>query len=209
MTSVLILCPVHGRTMLAPTTDAIVGTVIELAKTGRCAGFATYSHTGIADSRSMLLTAWYDLTPEATHLLMVDSDMSWPPRLITEMLDWDEPVVGTLYASRNEGFPPIGRADVPTPMGDGWRVAHEMGAGILLIRRDAVERLLRADPDLVVDAPHLQTALGLTRIIHAFREVWPLSEDLSFCARCRESGINMIAWNGQGVVHWGWKEFQL
>ena len=55
--------------------------------------FASIAYADIVESRSFLLTHWYDKT-DATHLLFIDADMGYEPQLIVDMVQLRKPVVG-------------------------------------------------------------------------------------------------------------------
>jgi hypothetical protein len=84
-----------------------------------------------------------------THILWIDSDMSFPPDALIRLLEHNVPVVGINYSHR--GLPPdyvaIKRIDVPseklatTDDSTGLESVEAVGFGLVLTRIDALRKL--------------------------------------------------------------------
>lgn len=158
-----------------------------------------------------------------SHLLFIDSDMGFSPELIERMIEAGRPVVGTIAPQRHRDLdlwrekltelptqiaaevcaasytPDISDIDVaPSADSDaaaasGFLRAYKTGAGILLIRRDALDTMRILCPDLAETQvrPEL-SAIGLTEPLTRFFAFMRdesgilLGEDLSFTTRWRE-----------------------
>ncbi len=158
-----------------------------------------------------------------THLLFIDTDMGFTPELIERLIEADRPVVGTIAPQRHRDLdlwrtmigelpttiaaevcaasytPDISDIDVSASPDaeaaseNGFLRAYKTGAGILLIRRDALETMRLLCPDLAETAvrPEL-AAIGLTEPLVRFfsfsRDETGIlvGEDLSFTRRWRE-----------------------
>jgi hypothetical protein len=113
---------------------------------------------------------------EATHLLFVDADIRFQPQTILRLVKFGEPVVGAAYPKktypneRTQRFAPRDLDDFhrsvmdfsvifeddkvmsgeapPQGMRGDFAPVQALGAGLLLIRRDAIQKLVAALPDL-------------------------------------------------------------
>lgn len=175
----------------------VIGQTLGSCKIG--GQFFWLSMADVVDVRNVFLTRFYD-DPQFTHCLMVDSDMDWPPKLIEAMFKSDKDVVGTIYTRRQLPISPIGRELTGgSPVIDGLKKMRGVGAGILLIKRETVTRLIEREPGMIepID-PEIAKVTGLKRIIRAFDKVRGdknelLSEDFSFCERVNRAGMEVFA----------------
>ena len=181
--------------------------------------------------------------PDISHLLFIDADMGFRPALIEKMLDLDVPIAGCVYPARRssparfaavareapetphvlaiaqeyvmgvEAFyksPPDGRLEVR----DGFARARYAGTGIMLLRREVLERMADAYPDLWstagdpeyerlgVEGPVFQPFEALRSETGLF-----LGEDLSFCRRWSELGGDIWSCFTEPVIHAGRQRF--
>jgi hypothetical protein len=170
----------------------------------------------VVDARNTFLTFWYDGHPACSHILMVDSDMEFEPNLIEDMLAFDKPVVGCYYARRTMPASLVGRSfgsDTIEDVVDGHLKVMGVGAGVLLIKRSAIDAMLDKMPELsstnIKYEPGYPTLemYGGKRIIRAFDRITKdgvkLSEDLSFCERVYESGGEVWANVNHIIGHHG------
>lgn len=169
----------------------------------------------VTRSRNTLLAQFRAFEP-ATHLLFVDADITFDPMQIQRMLLADKEVVAGIYPFKvlNNG-PAADRhladgespdtaplAYVGTPeTGDAYRregdfvTASYAGTGFMMIRRDAVERLIAAYPETAYRTAATATTNVPAHQAHALFEcmIDPetglyLSEDYGFCWRWRAIG---------------------
>ena len=97
-----------------------------------------------------------------------------------------------------------------------------LGGGIMLIRRDCIERLLAAQPELSDERPSdtvihgdLMNQMGLKRVIRGFDFLTvteggttkEFGEDLSFCERVRRAGMTVYGDVCDPVSHVGLHEW--
>lgn len=161
------------------------------------------SAADIAEVRNIVLTKWYDGHPEYSHLLFVDADMEFPVALINDMLAFNEPLMGCLYARRQWPAVAVGRTfsenDTVDSVVDGFLKVAGVGAGVMMISRSAVKTMLKAMPDIedknISGHPGAGTLKEAKseRLIRAFDPFLDdrgvkLSEDLAFCERWRRCG---------------------
>jgi hypothetical protein len=139
---------------------------------------------------------------------MIDCDMGFPPDLVPAMLALDKPVVGAIYPRRGLDLRKlhslsdmpfekamamavdfIGTPYEPRQVLGGFMRMQICGAGVLLISRACVERMIEAIPD-IVDTARFRSypfAPMFTSYLTAFDRIETpaaaLSEDVSFCRR--------------------------
>ncbi|WP_181707482.1 hypothetical protein [Chthonobacter rhizosphaerae] len=166
----------------------------------------------IAGARDRLANKVLD-EPDYTHLLFVDADMGFRPALIETLIKADKPIIGTIAPQRHRdldllremhgtyqngmlaevcaaSYTPGLDSLAPERMLDGEGSlgliqARQTGAGILLIRRDALEIMRLRCPQLTLTQPSAGRPAGFTRFFAPRRgpEGVLLGEDLSFTSR--------------------------
>ena len=131
----------------------------------------TLSEVDICDiefARNLLITNFYYNRPDCTHILFIDNDMGFDKSLINRMLNLNEDVVGvisprrklnlqTLQSEKEASFnQALARsADfifAPHPQGskkDGFMQVNSCGAGIMLISRDCITRMMQSCPEIM------------------------------------------------------------
>ena len=209
---VMIATPTAGGSVKAHYAATLFKTLSAIRDAGWEAQFLSLDGSNIAAARNyfgnLLLRR-----PDFTHLLMVDSDMSFDGAVPCRLLRSDKPVVGAAYSKRNMDLrafaeaarnPELALGDLAAlalrynvrlepgrvEVRDGMCRADGMALGCSLIRRDALENLVAAGvvrlrPDRILDG------LGLEGPVYDFfGEITlddgdRLSEDYSFCKRWR------------------------
>lgn len=217
MPSVLMFVPTYknvvtGTTLL--TTHALSNL---LRSKGINCGISAISSPDIEWVRNFALTYWYDKQPQYTHLLLIDDDMGFMPEVVTDMLLFNEPVVGALYPKKTY---PVQWAvsGLPNPESRGPFLEVEgLGCGCFLIRRDAITAMIEKMPELVDSRKNaigheFMKNEGITRLIRAFNCIEDpingrVSEDISFCRRWRECGGRVWAATHHKMVHVGPHEY--
>jgi hypothetical protein len=152
---------------------------------------------------------------DCTHLLMVDSDIEFTPDDVRTLYEADLPVVTGIYHSQFPAgvLPIVYDWDVTeagqkillpiTAWADAWPMWPERydgpldpvvdiqgcGGGFLMIRRDVLDALAEIHSE-----PLPWFAEEVYDTIH-------FGEDLTFCLRVRELGVNVAAHRGVQVAH--------
>jgi hypothetical protein len=236
VTKIAIATPAYGEIFYAPYVQSLFRLVKAFEHDKIASSFASISYADIVESRSFLLTRWYDKT-DATHLLFLDADMGFEPRVVLDMLALDKPLVGVVYPKREidleryaklvaEGrsaenararahnyiFRKNGRSGLPDR--NGFIEVDGCGAGILLVRRDCIDGMLARFPELS-DSSAKKTspiARDLDRLIRAFEPIMldgaRLSEDYAFCHRWRQCGGEVWANIAHEISHIGLHRFK-
>lgn len=217
---VLICVPAYGQTMNAQTAEAIYSTGQYLADRKIHNRLSWYSAADIEDVRNLFVTVWYDGHPEFSHLLFVDSDMGFDPGLIHDMIKFDKPLTGCLYAKRKTPASIVGTVPDGHSLKDvqhGFIKATGLGCGVMLIAREVITTMLEKMPELSDAIPSVladaSPELGLKRIIRAFDKIrdggFRLSEDMSFCKRWRDCGGEVWANINHRISHVGPFDFAI
>ena len=211
---IMIATPAYGEVFYTPYVSSLLSLTRVLQKRGIDFAFNAISYSEIAESRNYLLTHWYDKT-DASHLLFVDADMGFPAALITEMIDFGQPLVGAVYPKRaldvkrvaqlaaedKDASRAVAKAqDFVLRSRRGARVAsgqpgflevEACGSGLLLVQRACIDGMLAAMPQISDTQAKTTSPLAknLDRLIRAFDVMFVngmrLSEDFSFCYRWR------------------------
>lgn len=125
------------------------------------------------------------------YVLMIDSDMTFPPNALARLLAHQKDVVGGTYARRslphNNLAKPIG--DAPVTVNGGLLEVAGMPAGFFLFRASVLEKITR---------PYFRFP---TNEVSGEVE----GEDYDFCARLRAAGVSV--WLdvdlSHELIHWG------
>ncbi len=188
----------------------------------------------ITRSRNTLVARFLN-TPGATHLLFVDADIAFEPVQIARMLRFNEDLVAAMYplkmilwdtaaiarfqAGESPETAPMRYVGSPAEGGefetrDGFVTARYAGAGCLLIRRRAIERLIAAYPESRYRAAHTGPTADASPNQYALFDcmIDPenghyLSEDYAFCLRWRKIGGKVWLDTQAKLTHVGAHEF--
>jgi hypothetical protein len=196
--SIMICVPAYGQSVTAQTMESLYTLAQFLAFNNVRNQLSWYSAADIVEVRNLFLTTWYDTQPQFSHLLFVDADMGFPPHLIRDMVKFDKPLTGTFYARRQMSPSVVGAAlHADHSLKDvvqGFLPASYVGGGVMLIKRSMIKEMLEKMPEISDALPSVlasATTAPLHRLIRAFDCILKgdrrLSEDVSFCARWRET----------------------
>lgn len=213
---VFIFVPAFGQQITATTFLTTHALQQHFASKNIGGGISTLSFPDIAELRAMALTIWYDAMPDSTHILFVDADMGFPPDMVTDMIMFDEPLVGSIYAQRKLplSWAGSGTGTATTERRGNFMVVEGVGMGCTLIRRDMVGKMIDAYPEMIDTRLHLHPAgdtiksAGANRLLRFFEKMdFPergvISEDLSFCIRWNKIGGKVWAAIGYKINHVG------
>jgi hypothetical protein len=210
---ILICVPAMGQMMCARTAETLFSVAQLLTKRGIPNRLSWYSAADIEDVRNLFVSVWYDGHPQFSHMLFVDADMGFDPELIEDMLHFDKPLMGVLYARRSQDVSIVGTLPEGHGMKDvvkGFMKSNGLGTGVMMISREVIDTLLKAYPEMSDVVPSVlsnTTPFELKRIIRAFDKVREpnvrLSEDMSFCYRYVNAGGEIWANVNYKISHVG------
>jgi hypothetical protein len=189
--------------------------LIETDRALRAAGIAlslrlTVQSSLITHARNEIVAGF--LRSGATDLLFIDSDIGWHAADVLRLLAYDVPVVAGVYRRKTEALSyvvrfPAGQT-VQRQRATGLVEASHVGAGFLRLRRDGLERMVAAHPELrytpgnaVAGAVH--HALFDTSMIDGDL----CGEDWTFCARWRALGGQVWVDPDIALAHVGTRSF--
>jgi hypothetical protein len=213
---IFIFVPAFGQIITATTFLTTHALQQHLGSKGIGGGVSTLSFPDIAELRSMAMTIWYDTMPDVNHLLFIDADMGFAPEMVTDMLLFDEALIGTIYPQRKMplSWAGSGTGQPTTERRGNFMHVEGVGMGCTLIRRDLVTKMLEQMPELVDTRLQLHPAgdtlrqAGTNRLIRAFEKLdlperGLVSEDLSFCIRAARCGVKCWAAIAYKISHVG------
>jgi hypothetical protein len=222
--------PAYGEAVYTAYLRSILQLQRALIKRGDSMQHVAISYAEVSEARNFLLTQWYDKT-DASHILFVDADMGFEPQLVFDMLAFNKPVVGTIYARRQLDLARVAAAAakgeaaaramarghdfIVRPLAGARREKGFMqvggcGAGLLLISRACIAQMLKKLPAIDDKAAKKFSPLAadFDRLIRAFDPITVngarLSEDYAFGHRWhRECGGEIWARYDKAVTHVG------
>ena len=216
MKKVFMFIPAFGQQIHAATFQTTHALQQAFMAKSIAGSVGTLSFPDIAELRSMAMTIWYDTMPDVDYLLFIDADMGFSPEMVTDMMLFDEPLIGAIYPQRNlpVSWAGSGTGELHTQRRGNFMLVEGVGMGVTLIKREVVTRMLAKFPELVDTRIGLQPyakilqSAGANRLIRLFDKMdipergW-VSEDLSFCIRWRECGGEVWAAVGYRISHVG------
>lgn len=168
---------------------------------------------------------------QATHILFIDADIGFPPSQVFRLLDADKDVIAAVCPLKKIDWEKVraaAKADVadlqaqgigyvvrflPTPdksveVEDGFAKVAYGGTGFLMIKREAMQRLVDGYPQLRAKMGDMADSLApeATMIFDTMIEPETgqyLSEDYAFCRRWRDLGGDIWADFSARLTHVG------
>lgn len=227
--SLFVAMPTATGGVRVETVSSVVRMTNALRQHNISVTFASTAHAEVAVSRNLLVAEF--LTSGRTHLLFIDDDMGFEPQVIGDMLAVDQAFVGAFCPKRSldlekfaKAYGEAEKAGATDPLNTALAVsadfvgrplkptdarivaAEQVGAGILLLRRDVFETLDRLDASI----PTIPHPDGGKPVRCYFDRVYVekrggyLSEDHSFCHRWRNTAKGRVfAFAGRGITHNG------
>jgi hypothetical protein len=137
------------------------------------------------------------LASDCSHLIMVDSDLSFDGDAIIKLLKADEQIVAAAYPYRSlekEGFPISIKLDENRiPIGNREKHLIECSfvpTGLMCIKRDVFDILKKEYPDLIDSSGELQFfQTGILFAKEGNKDYY--GEDVYFCEICKRAGIQI------------------
>lgn len=163
-------------------------------------GLEQYAVTFYSSSmlvKSRMIIAQKAIDAGSTHLLMIDSDMSFPPDILHRLLAWDKPFVAAAALIRRPPFcinaetEPGVKMRVPKD-GEGLVPVHSVGQAVALVKTEVFRKLDRPWFDMEY-MPEREPECEF------------FGEDMYFCKKVREAGFPLYVDTAltRDVVHIG------
>ena len=220
-------------------TQLYMRSVMELVAVARSVGFQVavelLGHDSLITRSRNTLVGRFLQDPDATHLLFVDADIGFEPDQLARMLQFGQDVVAGIYplkltewgdgglqrALAGEPLETAGLRYVGTACTgaefqerDGFVTGQYAGTGFMLIRREALQRMVTAYPELRYDATPGYSGASGESFHHALFDcvIDPatqryLGEDYAFCQRWRAIGGAVWLDTRSTLTHVGSTEF--
>jgi hypothetical protein len=232
----MIAVPTHSGTVDSTTAETLLQA--QRVQLGRGQGFETRFHSGavISTLRNVIVADFLGSTADV--LLMLDSDQGISGQALERMISCDALVTGCIYPRRRFDWGRVDRtqtaaglerilyqamdfvgeldrdAEGRAEVQDGFARALNVGTGVLLIRRPALETMMSRLPELEGTGFHTQE-FPPPRFRYNFGffnpspgpDGVPQSEDFSFCSRWRACGGEIWADVSSPVAHVGRQVF--
>jgi len=228
-TQLFVAMPTATGVVRVEAVSSIIRMASALKGHGVSVAFASTSYVEVALSRNTLVAEF--LASGRTHCLFVDDDMGFEPQVIGDMLAVDRPFVGAFCPKRSldlerfaDAFGKAERSGRDDPLRVALAraadfvgrpvkptaaqivVAEQVGAGILLLRRDVFETLDKLDLTIpTITHPGSGSPIkGYFDRVYLKDRGGYLSEDHSFCFRWRNKAKQpLFAYSGCGITHNG------
>ena len=209
MSNVFIFIPAFGRQISTTTFESTHALMSAFYQKGIQASIASFSWPDIDEARNCALSYWYDTCPESSHMLMVDADMGFHPNMVLDMLTFGEPLVGAIYPKKCLPIEWVGSGIAAAEYRSGFIEVEGLGAGCLLIRRDAIDAMVKKFPEMIYDYVSVPETrfMGSKRTMAFFDSyripTGKVSEDIAFCRRYREAGGKVWGSTAYQISHIG------
>ena len=216
-THLVLATPAYGRQLTAVYATSVLGFMETCQKGNLPVEVAVQSGDAlISRARQDLVTRFLE-TPQATHLLFVDSDIGFSPEQVFRLLDFDAEMVAGVYPYKYLDMERIKRAvgkqdPVKRPelwaygvefedpgkivLKNGFAKALYAGLGFTLIKKSVFQKMMKQYPELKYTAgflpadpfPQSQNRYALFNDFIDEKTGRYLSEDRSFCLRWTQMG---------------------
>ena len=209
---ILLASPFYEVKAYSPYVSSLMKTVALLQKLGIEYDYWELSGDSYIDrARNTIANTFRE--SDYTHLLFIDSDMSWDLEGFGRLLMADADVVGAGYPCKNnwDHFSCILNCN-----DDGTPIVNEQGllsawgvpTGFMKIRREVFDRLAEADPDNFYYEGG-DDGKEPTKRYNFFGRIPPLGEDISFCRRWVEKAGGTL-WVEPRITmgHYGVKKWE-
>lgn len=234
--NVLIGTPSGSYTVMLSYLESVFGLMNLLRGTDISCELITHSSAMIEMSRNLMASIVLD-RKDISHLLFIDSDMGFEPKLIPEMIAFDKPVVSILapqrhldmkmvqdapkrptakevqYIANRYVHPALIRGEQGFLVRDGFVQVSETGCGVMLIKREVFEQMALL-PGMVIENFTPPDERFPRRLLNCFRVTHDdtgllIGEDFSFCHRwTRQCGGEIWANIANEITHTGVYNFK-
>ena len=203
--AIVIATPSLDGNVSAHYTGALVRTLGLLRQRGL--GAEIHFEIGnslIADARNKLVSKF--LATDARDLVFVDSDLAWKAEDFVRLMSAPHPFVAGVYQRKSRTKIDFTVKFGPTIAMDEHRLmeVERVGTGFMRLRRDCIEKMVAAYPQLKLrnpsapDDPNLVALFDTTVVDGQF-----IGEDFTFCDRWRAIGGQVLVDPSMNFGHHG------
>lgn len=208
--NLLIGIPTYGDTLYDRLAILLLQLGLHLQNTGAGFKLVCVGRTRVEKSRNIIASSFYS-DPSFTHLLFIDSDMSFDAELVLKMLKFDKDFIGVASPSRKVTWESVHKAagqvedaselsrlghkfihqlnhpnDPPTKqqitIDQGFVRAHAVGGGVLLLKRNVFDRIAQTYPDLQEPVDVEERKRGISEYYGFFNTLRPGGRDTKVMA---------------------------
>lgn len=208
--NVWIAIPAYTGTIHLGTMRSIISDLLLLAERGdRVTIFDESGNALIGDCRGLICSKF--LEGDGTHLVFVDSDVSWQAGALVRLVDHPVDFVAGLYPQRRDPLDFCCQWDASKReielSEDGLIEVHGVPAGFMRLSRAMLERMVAqyADTQFYCKAAPNETAYDLFGAYRIGRTKF--GEDYAFCRRWRDIGGQVWVDPEIRMGHCGYKTF--
>jgi hypothetical protein len=167
-----IAVPCYDNSVTEPFMMSTIKTMLSFSQIGMRCSISTIADSLISRARNMLV-AKFMANPEYTHLLFIDSDISYSHESILKLLWHDKDVIAAAYPVKEinwakteqlvkDGVPikeavkqsarfavsAIKPGQERVDVSNGAIAAYDLGTGFMLIKRETIEKMIKEYPEL-------------------------------------------------------------
>lgn len=209
---VLISIPTHDCKVSVPTCQSLIHAISQAYRHHAINVSFTCGNSIIARARCLML-AEFMAKREYDTLFMIDSDIGFQPDALTRLIDYPEEIVAGVYPYRTDeraGKFPVRWAqdgDTLDTNENGLLEARGVPGGFLRIKRSAIDKMIAAYPDRLVDDPEAEGGHYYALFSNEAANGGFMGEDFYFCNLWRKIGGKVwvdpnIQFEHMGVKSW-------
>lgn len=160
-------------------------------------------------SRNTLVAQF--LKTDCTHMLQIDDDMGWNADAILHMLAHDKEFIAAVGPKKVDAGDQFCctinvHADETPIVEKGLISASKVGAAFVLFKRAAIERMIKAYPEMVCRAVDMEFGYRFYETTYSANRFQ--SEDYNFCDRYIAAGGEVWIYPNVDFIHTGNKDFK-
>ncbi len=208
MNHIFIAIPAYTGCVHLATMRSLITSLLELSDRGdRVTIFDESGNAMIGDCRGLIVAKF--LETDCTHLVFVDSDVSWEAGSLPKLVDAGVEFIAGLYPQRKDPINYCVQWDPAQKEFDTEKPIEVLGvpAGFMCLSRGMLEKMVGAYPDTqfyCAEAPNdtVHDLFGAYRVGKI-----KFGEDYSFCRRWRDIGGKIWIDPTIRMAHTGYKSF--
>lgn len=212
---VLICIPAYDAKVSVPTCQSLVFSIAAASRVHAINIEFECGNAIIARARNELLAKF--MAGGYDQLFFIDADLGWQPDALLRLTNYPEEIVGGIYPYRYDDAHDAGKWPVKWVAKPGETLeANEHGllevdgapTGFLRIRRSAVEKLISANPDKLVQCPNAVNGWYYALFNNEVRNGKFTGEDYYFCDLWKQIGGKVWIDPNIGFEHMGVKSWR-